>query len=127
MDAGDGELEKAERALFAASEALADAERDIKQAEADIEAARRAEHRDRFKVEIIYDGAKKPFEVRRDELVKSLLDQAIGVFGPLPNPHTLSLFTATGRELPDSETIEAAGIKPDEILLLRPSKVKGGV
>jgi len=74
---------------------------------------------------VLYDGVKKPFVVRPEETVKRLLDQAISAFGPLPNPHTLSLYKA-GKELPDGETLRQAGVKPHDVLLLRPSAVKGG-
>jgi hypothetical protein len=32
-----------------------------------------------------------------------------------------------GKELPDAETLKQAGVKPNDVLLLRPSTVKGGV
>jgi hypothetical protein len=57
--------------------------------------------------------------------VKQLLDKAIAAFGPLPNPHTLAIYK-DGQELADSLTIKQAGIKPHDVLLLRPSTVKGG-
>jgi hypothetical protein len=41
------------------------------------------------------------------------------------NPHTLSLYK-DGKELADTSTIKQAGIKPHDVLLLRPSTVKGG-
>jgi Ubiquitin family len=85
-----------------------------------------AEHAALFTVEVLYDGVKKPFVVRPNETVKQLLDQAIKAFGPLPNPHMLSLYLA-GKELPDAETLKQAGVKPNDVLLLRPSTVKGGV
>lgn len=75
---------------------------------------------------MLYNGVKKLFEVRRDELVKMLLDEAIQRFGPINNSHLLGLFTKTGVELRDDQTIEVAGVKPHEELLLRPSSVKGG-
>ena len=81
----------------------------------------------KFSVTVLYDGTKKTIEVESHETVKAVLERAIHAFGPLPNPHTLSLFTEGGQELDDSLTVKAAGIKPHELLLLRPSKVKGGV
>jgi hypothetical protein len=79
-----------------------------------------------FKVTVLYNGVPKEFEVRREELVQRLLEQARQAFGPIQNPHLLSLFTKDGAELNDSQTIEAAGVKPHEVLLLRPSTVRGG-
>jgi hypothetical protein len=79
-----------------------------------------------FDVVIIYNGIKKLLEVKRDELFKVVLQKAIALFGSLPNPHTLALFTEAGRELPENETVKQVGLRPDEKLLLRPSTVKGG-
>lgn len=79
-----------------------------------------------FKVEVVYNGVAKKFEVHRQELVKKLLDQAISAFGPIPSPHLLGLFNKEGVELKDDQTIETAGVKPGDKLLLRPSSVRGG-
>ena len=49
-------------------------------------------HRHQFEVTVIYNGVPKKFEVRRDELVQRLLDQARQAFGPINNPHLLGLF-----------------------------------
>lgn len=117
------ELEVAEAELAAAQRELAKAERDVESAEEKIE---EIIDRDRpYKVEVIYNGVPKPFEVRHDELVKTLLDKALAAFAPLPNPHTLSLYKGAD-ELEDAKTLEQSGVKPHDKLLLRPSKVKGG-
>jgi hypothetical protein len=79
-----------------------------------------------FHVVISYDGVKKKFDAHPHESVKNLLEKAIKDFGITQNQHTLALFTLGNVELPDSETLKAAGVKPHEELLLRPSKVKGG-
>lgn len=119
-------LHKAEQGLEKALEKERDVEREVIKAEAEVkEAIREIEHAQRFTVEIVYDGVKKKFEVRIEETAKHLLDQAIRAFGPLPNPHTLSLYK-DGKELADSESLKKAGIKPCDVLLLRPSIVKGG-
>lgn len=80
----------------------------------------------KFTVVVIYNGIKKPVKVTEDELIKAVLAQAILEFGPLPNPHTLSLFTLQGQELNDNLTVKQAELHPGEELLLRPSQVKGG-
>jgi hypothetical protein len=119
-------LHKAEEKLEKALDKEREAERLVARAEAEVkEAIREVDHPHQFPVEIVYDGVKKKFEVRLEETVKRLLDQAIAAFGPLPNPHTLSLYK-DGKELTDSQTIKEAGIKPCDVLLLRPSTVKGG-
>jgi hypothetical protein len=83
-------------------------------------------HPRQFEVTVIYNGISKEFEVRLAELVQRLLEQARLAFGQIANPHLLGLFTKDGVELKDDQTIEAAGVKPHEVLLLRPSTVRGG-
>jgi len=120
------DLRNAEHDLETALEKEHDAQREVEKAEAEVEAAiREIEHPRVFTVEVLYNGVKKKFEVRLEEAVKRLLEQAIAAFGPLPNPHTLSLYK-NGVELADSQSIKEAGIKPHDLLLLRPSTVKGG-
>jgi hypothetical protein len=119
-------LRHAERDLEKALEKEHEARHEVEKAEGEIaEAIGELEHPHAFTVEILYDGVKKKFEVRAEETVKALLDKALAAFGPLPNPHTLSLYKG-GDELSDSQTLKEAGVKPKDILLLRPSKVKGG-
>jgi hypothetical protein len=121
------ELGLAEADLALAREEMAAAERHVEEAAKKIEVVIEEEkHPHQFEVKVIYNGVPKKFEVRRDELVKRLLDQARQAFGPINNAHLLGLFTKEGVELKDDQTIEAAGVKPDELLLLRPSTVKGG-
>lgn len=124
-----------EKSLKAAEVELAEAERELQKAEEDVE---KAEHDvenaleqekqlHEFKIGIIYNGVEKPFEVHRDELVQRLLDQAKQAFGPINNnAHLLSLFNKEGLELKDEQTLEQAGVKPHDVLLMRPSQVRGG-
>lgn len=119
-------LRKAERDLEKAREKELEAQKEIGEAEAEIKkATEEIEHPRVFDVLVLYDGVKKKFKIRIEETVKQVLDNALQAFGPLPNPHTLSLYK-DGKELPDAQTIKEAGIKPCEVLLLRPSTVKGG-
>lgn len=76
---------------------------------------------------ILYNGIPKKIEIDRDATVKTLLERAIALFGNLPQPHTLALWTEKGTELTDEkETLKAAHVKDGDSLLLRPSTVKGG-
>ena len=119
-------LRHAERDLEKALEKEQEARHEVEKTEAEVaETIRELEHPREFTVEILYDGVKKKFEVCVEEKVKALLDKALAAFGPLPNPHTLSLYKG-GDELSDSQTLKDAGVKPHDVLLLRPSKVKGG-
>jgi hypothetical protein len=126
MSNDNGELQAAEAELADAEKELEQAERDVLKAEQDIAKALEEVEQRQFKVTVIYNGVAKEFEVRRNELVQRLLEQARQAFGPINQPHLLGLFTKNGVELKDDQTIEAAGVKPKEVLLLRPSTVRGG-
>jgi len=80
----------------------------------------------RFAVEVVYNGVAKSLQVEPEERVSALLQKAIAVFGVTQNPHLLSLFRQDGSVVPESESVERAGLKPCEVLLLRPNAVKGG-
>jgi hypothetical protein len=80
----------------------------------------------KFVVEIVYNGVTKPLQAEPDERVTALLQKAIAVFGITQQPHLLSLFRQDGSVVPENESVERAGLKPGEILLLRPNVVKGG-
>jgi hypothetical protein len=88
------------------------------------------EHEDReSKVEVIYNGVKKKVEFEFSETMGVLRERAIKEFGNVPTPHLLSLFTTAGMEFgpdQDQKTVREAGIKKNEVLLLRPSVVRGG-
>lgn len=81
---------------------------------------------DNFEVIAIYNGQKKPLKVAANEMIKDVLARVIALFGSLPNPHTLSLYTEDAGELKDDQTVEQAGLRPGEKVLLRPSTVKAG-
>jgi hypothetical protein len=81
----------------------------------------------KFAVEVIYNGVEKSLQVEAHESVAELLQKAIKEFHISQNPHLLSLFREDGSVVPENETIERAGIKPCEVLLLRPNAVKGGI
>ncbi|MDQ0464703.1 septal ring factor EnvC (AmiA/AmiB activator) [Caulobacter ginsengisoli] len=124
---GEQKLEAAESELADAERELDKALHDIQKAEKDIkEALKEKEQPHAFKVIVTYNGVQKPFEVRRDEPVARLLDQAKQAFGPIPNAHLLGLFNQHGAELKDDQTIAEAGVAPHDILLMRPSQVRGG-
>ncbi len=117
-------LARAEADLAAATTELATAEHNIAKAEIEVERAIE-EERHQFEVKVLYNGRPKPFEVKLDEKVGKLREQAISAFGPITNPHLLGLFK-DGKELKDTDTIKDAGVKPCDELLLRPSEVRGG-
>jgi hypothetical protein len=80
----------------------------------------------KFAVEITYNGITKPIEVNPEERVQAVLQHAITAFGITQNAHLLGLFRENGTEVSDHESVEGAGLKPGELLLLRPSSVRAG-
>jgi hypothetical protein len=80
----------------------------------------------KFDIEVVYNGIGKSLQVEPQESVTTLLQKAIQEFHITQNPHLLSLFRQVGSVVPENESVERAGIKPREILLLRPNAVKGG-
>jgi hypothetical protein len=80
----------------------------------------------KFAVEVAYNGVTKSLQVDPEERVSALLQKAIAAFGITQNQHLLGLFRQDGTEVPDNESVERAGLKPGELLLLRPSAVRGG-
>jgi hypothetical protein len=80
----------------------------------------------RFDVEVVYNGIGKSLQVEQQESVAVVLQRAIAEFRITQNPHLLSLFRQDGSVVPENESVECAGIRPREVLLLRPNAVKGG-
>ncbi|MGZ6185854.1 MAG: hypothetical protein ACXWNN_08170 [Candidatus Binataceae bacterium] len=118
-------LHRAERGLEQSLEKSREAASDVAKAEAEVEkAVEEMEHPRKFTVKVLYNGVVKTFEVRPEEAIKHLLDEAIRAFGAA-NPHTLSLYKG-GTELADGQTLREAGVEPNDQLLLRPGAVKGG-
>jgi hypothetical protein len=118
------DLKQAETHLHHIPQEEVEAEREVAAAAAEVDEAQKLEQHG-FKLEVVYDGVKKPFHVRPQEKVNALREEAIRAFGPISQPHLLGLFK-DGKELPDADTIKGAGIKPHDVLLLRPSAVRGG-
>ncbi len=77
-------------------------------------------------VTVIYNGLEKVVPYQPDAAVQALLQHAREAFEVHQNPHLLGLFTESGVELSDQVSAEAAGVRPNEKLLLRPSAVRGG-
>jgi hypothetical protein len=82
------------------------------------------------KVTVIYNGVHERIDFKFEETLGVLRQRAVDAYGNIPQPHTVSLFTEAGVELGpdrDQETIRQAGIEKNDKLLLRPSKVRGGL
>ena len=77
-------------------------------------------------VTVTYNGSDGEFRFRPHEKVRVLLDQAIGHFHVASNPHLMGLFTEGNVELQDALSLEEAGIRPGQLLVLRVSAARGG-
>lgn len=77
-------------------------------------------------VRVTYNGRVEKFDRVPTALVSALLAEAVTRFGIVQNQHLMSLFDSDGVELPEQSTLEAAGVKKSELLVLRQSVVKGG-
>ena len=80
----------------------------------------------KFDITVIYNGVSKALVVNIEQAIQAVLQHAIALFGSLPNPHTLALFTESGAELADNIHVREAGVIAGARLLLRPSAVRGG-
>jgi hypothetical protein len=81
---------------------------------------------DKSELIITYNGIDKALEYRPDEAMTALLERALDAFDVRENRHTMALWTTAGMELPIEGTVRDAGVKPGEVLVLRPSAVRGG-
>jgi len=80
----------------------------------------------KFEIQIVYNGLTKPLVVEPNEQVTAVVERAAHLFGVTQNVHTLALFREDGSEIAVNQSVAAAGIKPEELLALRPSAVRGG-
>lgn len=77
-------------------------------------------------VNISFNGQEQPVDYQVPAATESLLAHARNAFGA-NNQHTLGLFTEDGHELqPYTNSIDSFGIKPGQLLFLKPSTVRGG-
>lgn len=77
-------------------------------------------------VEVMYNGVLKEFHYRPEERVEHLLNRARREFNVTLNPHLMGLFAEDGHELTDAQTLSEAHVEPDQELILRQSRVRGG-
>jgi hypothetical protein len=78
-------------------------------------------------VEVIYNGQPRELPYQPHESVSAALAQSLDLFGITTNRHLMTLFNEAGQEITNEEqSMEAAGVKPGDKLLLGQSRVKGG-
>lgn len=80
----------------------------------------------RTAVLVFYGSRSVKIDYNPHENVEALLNRAEDVFHITANRHLMALFTENGQELPDQVSVEAAGVKPGETIILRQSAVRGG-
>lgn len=78
------------------------------------------------RVEVTFNGKDKKVEYEPTAGTQVLLDAALDEFRIQDNRHLMALWTISGVELPITGSVADAGVKPDDILVLRPSAVRGG-
>jgi hypothetical protein len=77
-------------------------------------------------IQVLYNGVIQPLDVESHQQATAVLNRAEDLFHITQNRHLLSLFLPNGAEVPDHQSVEAAGIKAGDVIALRPGAVKGG-
>lgn len=88
------------------------------------EAARDRPHK--REVIVTYNGLEEELEYNPTSAMNALLQHALKAFNITDNAHVMALWTEVGVELPIEGSVEDAGVKPGDVLVLRPSAVRGG-
>ncbi len=79
----------------------------------------------KFEVQVIYNGVTKSLAVEPHQNMTAVVQLAAHLFG-IADAHTLALFKEDGSEVPVNQSVTEAGLRPGELLALRPSAVRGG-
>ena len=80
-----------------------------------------------IKLRISYNGVIRDLEhVAVASATTALLQRAIALFPNVERPHVEALFREDNSEVPATGSVEDAGLKDNEILVLRPRTVQGG-
>ena len=80
----------------------------------------------KIEVEVVYNGVTKPLAIEPHQQMTAVVEQAAHFFGITQAVHLLALFKPDGTEIAVNQSVADAGIKPGELLALRPSAVRGG-
>jgi hypothetical protein len=75
---------------------------------------------------VLYNGRAVELHYRAQESVHELIKHALHHLGIHERHEELALFTTTGVELADGQTLAQAGVGPGEELVLRQRVVRGG-
>jgi hypothetical protein len=78
-------------------------------------------------LDVTYNGLDRDIEYNPRAAAQALLEHAMNTFDVRENRHLMALFTEAGVELdPLGKAVEDFGVKPGDVLVLRPSAVRGG-
>src|SRR5205809_1949036 len=77
-------------------------------------------------VTVIYNGRTAILEYEPHQAIQALLTHALHAFGITAAATEMALFNQAGAELPSGGSVEDAGIRPDDELVLRQRVVRGG-
>ena len=75
---------------------------------------------------VTYNGLDKELQYNPESAMNALLERSLKAFNITDNAHVMALWTTAGVELPIEGSVEDAGVRPDDVLVLRPSTVRGG-
>lgn len=84
---------------------------------------------DGFEVRVTYNGLVKALGVKPEEAMESVLARAIALFSLQRQPHQMGLFTEANVQVAGpgiQQSVEQAGLQPDQLLVLRQVVVEGG-
>lgn len=83
--------------------------------------------RNKFAVNVTYNGLGKLLEVNRNQSLNAVLQHALKLFGVAADPGGFRLLVeATGAELNLNQSVEDAGVTAATRLVLAPRVVSGG-
>lgn len=80
----------------------------------------------RTRVTVIYNGDAREIDYQPKQALTALLQHALNEFGITANREGLGLFTSADQELEPNQSVEDAGVKPGDQLVLRERRVAGG-
>jgi hypothetical protein len=78
------------------------------------------------RVDVTFNGADRKVDYQPSAGMQVLVDAALDAFRIQDNRHLMALWTVSGVELPITGSAADAGVKPNYVLVLRPSAVRGG-
>lgn len=81
----------------------------------------------KFEIQVVYNGLTETLEVQSHEQVTAVLQRALNIFNITQDRQNFVFSRENGSEVPNDQSVSDSGIKPGELLLLRPRQVRGGL